>query len=185
MTEIDESRIFLIMLQLSDSAFPTGGFSHSMGCEALIQRSFISTADDIKNIIISNLENSGSFNIPFIQNSYENYEDLEIICQLDHFNHVSLNNQVTNRVSLQQGKSMLFTSYETFKYPHLLKLHTLIENGKMNGHQAIVFGFICAVLQISRYHTLEMYLFMVLRTIMTSLVRLGKVGPVEKFFQNT
>ncbi|XP_067144421.1 uncharacterized protein [Centruroides vittatus] len=164
---------------MTNKTYPTGGFTHSMGCEALLQRSYIANKIDIKKAIVSILENSGSFNIPYVQDSYDNCEDLDHLCQLDDLYHVSLNNQVASRVSRQQGKSMLFTSEETFKCTNFSKFQLLIDNGNINGHHAIVFGFICAVLKISKSHTLQMYLFTVLRTVITSLVRLGCIGPIE------
>ncbi|KAK0061437.1 urease accessory protein F [Biomphalaria pfeifferi] len=65
----------LMLLQLTDSAFPTGGFVHSLGIESFVQyfgNKQVKKADDnrLNDALISVIENSASFNLPLIKSAY-------------------------------------------------------------------------------------------------------------------
>uniref|UniRef100_A0A2C9LJ27 Urease accessory protein UreF n=1 Tax=Biomphalaria glabrata TaxID=6526 RepID=A0A2C9LJ27_BIOGL len=65
----------LMLLQLTDSAFPTGGFVHSLGLESFVQyfgNKQVKKADDkrLNDALMSILENSASFNLPLIKSAY-------------------------------------------------------------------------------------------------------------------
>lgn len=51
--------LLLNLLQISDSAFPTGSFAHSGGFEAAGQRGFIDSADKVEQFLVASLENVG------------------------------------------------------------------------------------------------------------------------------
>ncbi|KAH9513460.1 hypothetical protein Btru_033109 [Bulinus truncatus] len=70
---MDSSKLFTV-LQLTDSAFPTGGFAHSLGLEAFIQYfGNLELRKDVRRMfsaILSIMENSGSLNLPFVKSAY-------------------------------------------------------------------------------------------------------------------
>ena len=51
-----EGRALLNLLQVSDSAFPTGAFSHSMGLEAFAQAGELGDAEDLTRVVGVSLE---------------------------------------------------------------------------------------------------------------------------------
>ncbi|XP_054722666.1 uncharacterized protein LOC129232558 [Uloborus diversus] len=167
------------VLQLCDSAFPTGGFSHSMGIESAFQNHLIKSEDDLKSFIISSLENVGSSAIPFLKLSHENFKDYLKLEVLDSLHNSLLMNHVAYKASIQQGKSFLNTSCNVFQLPEITNLKALVEKEKLHGHLAITFASVCASLQIPAFEMGKMFLFNSLRTIISSLVRLGKVGAIQ------
>lgn len=62
----------LTVLQLSDSGFPIGGFSHSNGYEAALQLGYIKGADSLSSFCEQTLENTASLQLPFVRDSFKN-----------------------------------------------------------------------------------------------------------------
>ncbi|GFR25777.1 urease accessory protein F [Trichonephila clavata] len=175
---MEKNKLYTI-LQLCDSAFPTGGFSHSMGTEAATQNLYINDFDSLKVFILSCLENAGSSCIPFVRAAYENANNLQKVMLLDSIHNATLLNHVAHRASKLQGKSFLTTSCKVFKLPLMEKLKDLADDEKVHCHLSIVFATVCATLNIPSLEVGKMYLFNCLRTIIASIVRLGKVGTIQ------
>ena len=55
-TESTKGRALLSLLQVSDSAFPTGAFSHSMGLEAFSDAGELGDVGDLKRVVATSLE---------------------------------------------------------------------------------------------------------------------------------
>lgn len=54
-----------------------------------------------------------------------------------------------------------------------------LENKCLFGHFAVVFGFMCGMLNLSVVQTQQLFLFSTLRTVIASAVRLGNIGPLQ------
>ena len=54
-----------------------------------------------------------------------------------------------------------------------------LENKRLYGHFAAVFGFMCGLLKLSLVQTQQLFLFSTLRTVIASAVRLGNIGPLQ------
>lgn len=54
-----------------------------------------------------------------------------------------------------------------------------LENKRLHGHFAAVFGFMCGLLELSLVQTQQLFLFSTLRTVIASAVRLGNIGPLQ------
>ena len=52
---MDDGRVFLAALQLSDSFFPTGMYAHSHGLEPMVSRRLVRTADDVEEFLAGQL----------------------------------------------------------------------------------------------------------------------------------
>ncbi|GFU15204.1 urease accessory protein F [Trichonephila clavipes] len=115
-------------------AFPTGGFSHSMGTEAATQNLYINDFDSLKVFILSCLENAGSSCIPFVRAAYENADNLQKVMLLDSLHNATLLNHVAHRASKLQGKSFLTTSCKVFQLPVTEKLKDLADDEKIHCH---------------------------------------------------
>ncbi|XP_053379456.1 uncharacterized protein LOC123527607 [Mercenaria mercenaria] len=163
------------LLQICDSGFPTGGFSHSAGLEAALKTSVIHSKDSLKDYLLCCLENSGSFILPFLKEAHQQYKDIPALCDLDRLCEACTPNHVAKRASTRQGRSMLDTSVKVFNIPSLLKLNDSLPCK----HLPVVFGAICATLNINLQASSAAFLFTTLRTVLASAVRLDKVGPIE------
>lgn len=174
-----ESTTTWILLQIADSAFPTGGFSHSFGFESATKHGFVTEYNGFKGFLLSCLQNAASFSLPFVNESHKNYQTVDRIKELDGMVQAYLSNHVANRASIRQGNSLLDTACKTFGYQELKNLQVQLENKGIFGHFAVMFGFMCGLLNLSVIQTQQLFLFSTLRTVIASAVRLGNIGPLQ------
>lgn len=97
-----DTNSLLNLLQISDSAFPTGSFAHSAGLEAAYQRGLLTTSEKVEQFLLASVENVGSFSAPFVREAHQLWNDLEAIRALDRLLNASLSNHIANRASTQQ-----------------------------------------------------------------------------------
>lgn len=97
-----DTNSLLNLLQISDSAFPTGSFAHSAGLEAAYQRGLLTTSEKVEQFLLASIENVGSFSVPFVREAHQLWTDLEAIRALDRLLNASLSNHIANRASTQQ-----------------------------------------------------------------------------------
>lgn len=168
-----------ILLQIADSAFPTGGFSHSFGFESATKHGFVTEYSAFKAFLFSCLQNTASFSLSFVKESHKNCHDVERIKELDGKVQAYLSNHVANRASIRQGNSLLDTACKTFGKQEMKNLQVQLENKCLFGHFAVVFGFMCGMLNLSVVQTQQLFLFSTLRTVIASAVRLGNIGPLQ------
>lgn len=169
----------LTLLQITDSGFPTGGFSHSGGYEAALKQGHMKDMKQFRTFVRCMLENTGSSSLPFVKAAYVGSSDPSRIEYIDKFCEACLNNHVANRASIQQGKSLISTSSVAFPDGRIKQLKSMINASQVKGHHAIMFGCLCAYLNITLNDCLEVYMYNTSRTIMASAVRLGTLGPLE------
>ncbi|XP_078361151.1 uncharacterized protein LOC144645444 [Oculina patagonica] len=174
-----ETKSTWILLQIADSAFPTGGFSHSFGFESATKQGFVTDFNSLKVFVLSCLQNAASFSLPFVNESHKDCHDIERIIELDGIMQAYLSNHVANRASYRQGNSLLGTACKTFGNQEMNNLQVELENKRLYGHFATVFGFMCGLLKLSLVQTQQLFLFSTLRTVIASAVRLGNVGPLQ------
>jgi urease accessory protein len=161
--------------QIADSAFPTGGFAHSNGLEAAWQQGEIRSPDELAGFIRVHLSQTGSAALPFVN---EAYHQSQPFADLDRLYDVFVSNHVANRGSRAQGQAFLLAASQSFNLPSLVRLRADLLKEKLPGHFAPVFGTVLQFLKISHSLCLRLFLFMSLRGLLASAVRLGIAGPM-------
>lgn len=161
--------------QLSDSAFPTGGFAHSNGLEAAWQQEEIRSTDELMHFIRAQLIQTGHSALPFVN---EAYHDLQPFGQLDRYYDSFVSNHVANRGSRAQGQAFLLAASQSFASSQVEEFRESLLKEKLPGHYAPVFGRMLAILRIPYGVCCRLYLFGLLRSLVSSSVRLGIVGPM-------
>ncbi|WAR25452.1 UREF-like protein [Mya arenaria] len=169
----DESLLYI--LQLSDSGFPTGGFSHSGGLEAALKVNYISEKDSLKTYFNSCLENIGSFMVPFMRDAYRLYGEMESLVRLDRLCEACTPNHVARRASSRQGSSLLDTSQRVFSVSSLVE----VGDNLPCKHLPVVYGVVCASLGVDIHTATVAFIFTGIRTMVASSVRLDLLGPIE------
>jgi urease accessory protein len=164
-----------LIWQIADSAFPTGGFAHSNGLEAAWQQGEIPSCEELVDFVEVHLAQTGRTALPFVN---EAYHECRPFAQLDRLCDVFLSNHVANRCSRAQGQAFLMATAQAFGSASLVSFRAGVVKERHPGHLAPVFGKVSRMLEISHGLCLRLFLFMNLRTVLASAVRLGIVGPM-------
>lgn len=174
--------------QLSDSAFPTGGFAHSSGLEAAWQHGELRSRNELLSFLETNLVQLGRMTLPFVTAAWdqpENFSEIDQLCE------AFLTNHVANRASRSQGKAFLAAIERIFLSENNAASPIEPETAKPNRHQtaalsnsafthlAPTFGICLKRLNAERRTTLRLFAFNHLRGLTAAAVRLNLVGPME------
>jgi urease accessory protein len=177
------------VLQIADSAFPTGGFAHSSGLEAAMHHGRGRTGEELDAYVREHLWNVGHASLPFVAAAFDAPGD---VWALDSWVDATLTSHVANRASRTQGRTFLATCGQVFDEAAVRALHARArargpreatgergDGGRVAAHLAPVFGASLAALGVSRAECLELHVFLALRGLASAAVRLGVVGPHE------
>jgi len=164
-----------IIWQIADSAFPTGGFAHSNGLEAAWQQGEVTSSQELLRFIKSYLSQTGRAALPFVNEAFQASRPFS---ELDLLYDAFLSNHVGKRGSRAQGQALLLASAQAFSSASLAAFRTNLLINKLPGHFAPVFGATLRALEVSHSSCVRLFLFMTLRTLLASSVRLGITGPI-------
>ena len=165
-----------LLLQLADSAFPTGGFAHSGGLEAAWQHGAVRNRADLIQFLEGAIGQCARGALPFAAAAFDgelSFAELDETCDAFTTNHVA------NRASRAQGRAFLGIAATAFQNGSVHALREQVRNEHLPGHFAVVFGRSLRDLQFGRMETLRLFLFTQLRGWVSSAVRLNIVGPME------
>jgi urease accessory protein len=167
-----------MILQLADSAFPTGGFVHSAGLEAAVYAGEVRGRDDVESFCGEIITQTAHGSLPIVGAAFDAPERL---AEIDAFTTTTLWSQVAARASKAQGWALLDTARRAFadaEWGPSPFLHDLRKNGD-GPHFAPAFGFVTRTLEVSRDDALATLLHLSVRGVLSAAIRLGTVGPGE------
>ncbi|MEY2467095.1 MAG: urease accessory protein, partial [Verrucomicrobiota bacterium] len=166
-----------ILWQIIDSAFPTGGFAHSVGLEAAWQHGEVRNRDELTSFVEASLNQLGRAALPFVTAAYtepERLDDFDQLCDAFTTNHVA------NRASRAQGKAFLTAVERIFVGVHALACsESTLKRGLQPSHFAPCFGACLRRLEVPRDTAMRLFFFNHLRAMLAAAVRLNIVGPME------
>ncbi len=172
-----------LLWQLADSAFPTGGFAHSLGLEAAWQHGEVRNRTDLVSFIEAGLQQLGHAALPFVTAAFDEPEKLG---EFDQLCDVFTTNHVANRASRAQGRAFLTAVERIFveRRPparpdgETIPQHAGSETDAPN-HFAPVFGALMRELNVAKQTALRLFFFNQLRSVLAAAVRLNIIGPME------
>ncbi len=153
--------------QLIDSAFPSGGFTHSGGVEAAYKHGMIGDETSLVAFLEASLVQAGRQALPVIAAVAS---DPTRLVEVDEFVETVLLNHVQNRASRTQGRSLLAACARAFE---------VATPACPWGHLWPVWGAVGALLQLTDEQARRVYLFTSCRSQLSAAVRLGLVGPLR------
>jgi urease accessory protein len=161
-----------ILLQLSDSALPTGGFVHSAGLESAFQQGEV---PDLRRFIHDALWLAGHSSLPLASAAHEHPESL---ARLDARADAFLSSEVANRASRLQGRAFLDACARIFP-SEIAALRDEAREARLRCHFAPVFGAVLRSLGVDIEDAQQLVLSLAARGLLQAAVRLGLAGTHE------
>jgi urease accessory protein len=153
--------LWLDVLHVLDSAFPTGAYAHAAGLESLAPR-------DLQPALELRLEESiGRLELVFLLHAYSH--DL---VELDHMLHASLLVREPRDASTVVGTSLLRSVCEILPDQ---RLAAFLAQGTHH-HQAVSFGAVASALDMEPQLAAQAYAFNSMRALVSAAQRLGWIG---------
>lgn len=164
------------VFQITDSAFPTGGFAHSAGLEAAVHFGWAETPAQFDGYVEAHLWNAGNGLLPFVGAAHD---DPASVWRLDAHLDALLTNHVANAASRTQGRAFVSTCARVFDDASIAALAAPARGRKVPSHLAPLFGAALNALGVERDESLAIFLHLALRGVVSAGVRLGVAGPLE------
>ena len=166
--------IEILALQLADSAFPSGSFAHSGGIEAARSWGELRSAADLKNYLETAIRQAPFGTLPFLTAAYRKTDSF---AEIDRLCNAVLSNHVARRSSSVQGRALLATASRVFDSPAISQLRQQTREQDVPAHLAPVFGVLACHLEIPLDKALQIFLYTLLRDLVSAAVRLNIIGP--------
>jgi len=164
----------LALLQLTDSNFPSGAFSHSYGLETYIQDGAVFNKEAFFEWMRTYLERQLAYTdglaCRFAIDFFLKVE-LERIWELDQKLYAMNLPEETRLANRRIGDRLIQMGKDIFPVPFLETYRMKIRKGEAYGHPAIVFASICDYLSIDRHQTILTFLYSTVGTLVQNGVR--------------
>lgn len=161
----------LPLLQLSDSALPTGAFSHSLGLESYLHRGMVhdeaTFADWITQFIRIQLVHSDGLAIRFVLDA----ESPEALFRVDRALHASALAREIREAGVKMGARMLDIAGSVFPCAELAAYATAVERGECAGHPAVAFAVAGKSLGVPGPELLATYMFSAVTSLTQNAIR--------------
>ncbi len=163
------------LLQICDSNFPSGAFSHSFGLETYMQEGKITNGETFLFALQQYLHTQLVYTDGMAcRLAYEaiNNGDVERIWELDQELFALSNSKETREGNKWVGRQLAKVFNQLYDIEILKKYEAKIKAKEQHGHNSILFAILCKSLKVDLPTTLSVYLF----ATATSLIQNGVRG---------
>ena len=148
----------LSLLQLSDTAFPTGSFSHSMGLEAFAEAGELENAEDLQRLVGLHLNSLATSDCVALWASYG--AKLEELSRIDRLLSATKLTRELRAASSSTGKRFLLSVAALgLKDATLDEFISAVRAGETPGNLAVGYGVAAPVLKLGLEEVLLAYLY--------------------------
>ena len=173
----------LDLLQITNSNFPIGSFSHSYGLETYIRENKCNNVHDLEIIVNQFVYNYFVFaDLLAIKKIYSLYneEKYDQIFVLDNILSISGMSYETREASKKIGSQMIKLYLELFPENNILKQYNeMISAKKCFGHPAVSFALLCLSINIDYHNCLYTHLYSSISTLVQNCIRAIPLGQIE------
>lgn len=180
--DIITEKVFLHCLQISDSFFPVGGFSHSFGIETYVQERVIKSGDDLKeflNIYIKEVLKYTDILAFCLIHKHAYREDIESVLRIDEILTATKTAYETRMASIKMGKTMLTIVTDLWRFPFIEEYRQKVQKGVAGGNHASVWGVVTSALGIPLLQSLIMFIYNTAINLVSASLKLISLGQKE------
>jgi urease accessory protein len=169
------------LLQICDSNFPSGTFSHSFGLETYMQEEKIVDKDTflfaLKQFLKSQWVYTDGLACRLAYESLKTNSDK--VWHLDHELFALANAKETREGNRRIGRQQVKVFNELFKNEYLNRYESKIKSKQVHGHSSIAFAMVFLGLEIDLKTTLSCYLFSTTSSLVQNGVRGIPLGQTD------
>ncbi|MFJ5788789.1 urease accessory protein UreF [Lysinibacillus sp. NPDC093197] len=169
----------LRLLQIHDSAFPIGSYTHSYGMETYIQEDVIRTKEQLidycKSYLFHNLVNGDAL---IIQDAFHaaKVRDCARLTELDELCGAIKLAKESRDASLNVGKQFIRTVAPIMDSPLLMQWQEKIAKEEVQGHYAVLYAIYSEALGVDVYHAVMTYMYASISGLVQNAVRAVPFG---------
>lgn len=167
------NRIFPL-IQLCDSNFPSGSFSHSFGLETYIQEGKVTDSNTLKQFLYGYILKSLTYTDGLgCRLAYDllTAHSLEQLWELDELIYVSCSSAESREASRRIGSQMAKLCLELYPSEELFLYQKKIQEKKCYGHPALIFAMVCYELKLSKDLAISSCLYAAISSLVQNAVR--------------
>lgn len=172
----------LVLLQVANAAFPTGAFNHSYGFETLIEHGEIKDAASLERHCLDwmrfGIAPADGAGVAHAHRAMR-ASDIEALNRIDDaIGALKLPREVRD-ASLRTGRALLSALNDIYETEGLATLNAAVRQGRLEGHQATVFGAGAALFGVTEPDAVLAFLQSGLSNMASVGARLIPLGQVE------
>lgn len=170
-----------LMLQTTDSMFPTGAYAHSLGLEGAVQDGFVTDSDTfgkfLNDVIVPGMIH---LELPAVAHAYEAAMDrqLEELCAQDQTYGAMKATREVRTASARIGSQRLSLLLEIAPDPFWIEMETARKVGRMDAHEVVILGAQCAVGGASKEQALQAAYYVGLAVQANAIFKLIRIGQI-------
>jgi urease accessory protein len=165
------------LLQISDSAFPTGGYAHSYGLEEMVHCGVVTNEKTLLEFLQNQIRPALVHNdLPLVREAHEAASSgrFETLVDIDSLAGALKLSSELREASRRVGTRRLATLLKVRTNPALAALSDAVTRGDAVGHHAVVFG--CACIHLPVQDALAAYDYQTVAGFCTASLKLLRIG---------
>lgn len=170
----------LLLMQLTDTMFPTGAFVHSNGLETYTQRETVRDMVALQELITVQLLSAlAQMDMIILKEAMHAFQEVAVLCELDEMLSAMKPVYEVREASIKIGKQFLRSAAVLRASKAIEALQAQIKAGKAQGHQAVAYGLVYAEFGFSPQTTLAAYGYQVVAGQTSAAMKLLSIGQSQ------
>ncbi len=172
----------LTILQVTNSAFPTGAFTHSYGFETWVDNGVIGDAREAEIRCFDWLRfGVATGDAAAVALTYRSvvHGNMGALAEIDRQVGAIKLSRESRDASIMMGASLIAAGRDIFASPQIGALAAMVQNGECEGHHAVAYGALSAGLGFSEQQAVASFLWTALSGLVGVVQRLVPLGQAE------